>query len=204
MGPQSDIGSHAGRVGGTAALQRSLLRVEVVADGADWTILDGLDVGAAVAELAVAIAAHVELPAPNSTATAALSHDADVQALNKAWRGQDKPTNVLSFPSPAGAAVQDPMAEVFLGDVILAEATLACEAAAMDIAAADHFRHLVLHGLLHLLGFDHETDAEAARMEALETQILAGLGVADPYAGMEPAEQPGPAGSSPPPGATHA
>lgn len=209
MGADSDIAST--HVGPSAAASR--LEVDVVADGADWTILEGLDAGTVVAEVAIAMAAHMTFPAPRCTATVALSDDDEVQALNKAWRGQDKPTNVLSFPSPVQSLAPGPAAgatpgretERFLGDVILAEATLAREAAGMGIAAADHFRHLVLHGLLHLLGFDHETEPEAARMEALEALILAGLGVADPYAepavGTGPTDQSDAAGDSAPSGA---
>ena len=162
------------------------LRVDVVAEEPQWTALGGHDAAAAIAEVTGVIAAHLKLPAPRTTATSALGTDAEVRELNKAWRGQDKPTNVLSFPSPPppkqGRRI--PM-EHFLGDVILAEETLAREAADLEIPAIDHFRHLVLHGLLHLLGYDHESEAEATVMEALETRILASIGVADPYAGAE-------------------
>ena len=162
------------------------LRVDVVAEEPQWTALGGHDAAAAIAEVTGVIAAHLKLPAPRTTATIALGTDAEVRELNKAWRGQDKPTNVLSFPSPPppkqGRRI--PM-EHFLGDVILAEETLAREAADLEIPAIDHFRHLVLHGLLHLLGYDHESEAEATVMEALETRILASIGVADPYAGAE-------------------
>ena len=162
------------------------LRVDVVAEEPQWTALGGHDAAAAIAEVTGVIAAHLKLPAPRTTATSALGTDAEVRELNKAWRGQDKPTNVLSFPSPPppkqGRRI--PM-EHFLGDVILAEETLAREAADLEIPAFDHFRHLVLHGLLHLLGYDHESEAEATVMEALETRILASIGVADPYAGAE-------------------
>ena len=108
-----------------------------------------------------------------------LTGDAEVQALNARWRGQDKPTNVLSFPAaPAGRLAEAPA----LGDIALAFETLAREAEAAGVPLADHYRHLVTHGFLHLIGYDHETDEEAERMEALETRILARLGVADPYA----------------------
>lgn len=108
--------------------------------------------------------------------------DADaVRILNRDWRGRDEPTNVLSFPSGAAPSVAGgpPM---LLGDVALAFETVAAEAEDQGKALSDHFRHLLVHGILHLLGHDHEEDREAERMEALEAAILARLGVADPYA----------------------
>lgn len=108
-----------------------------------------------------------------------LTSDAEMQALNARWRGQDKATNVLSFPA-AGA---DRLAESpALGDIALAFETVAREALATGVPLADHYRHLIAHGFLHLIGYDHQTDEEAERMEALETRILARLGVANPYA----------------------
>jgi probable rRNA maturation factor len=108
-----------------------------------------------------------------------LADDALLQALNLRWRGVDKPTNVLSFPS----APPDRRMEAFtLGDIALAFETLAREASELGVPLADHYRHLVAHGFLHLIGYDHQTDKEAKRMEALETRILARLGAADPYA----------------------
>ena len=99
--------------------------------------------------------------------------------LNARWRGLDKPTNVLSFPAAPADQLLD---SATLGDVALAFETLAREAETSGVSFADHYRHLVTHGFLHLIGYDHETDDEAGRMEALETRILARLGVADPYA----------------------
>ena len=102
-------------------------------------------------------------------------------ALNRDYRGRDRATNVLSFPG-------DPLPEgdggppYLLGDVVLAQGVCAREAAAQGKALADHLSHLVVHGVLHLLGHDHENDSEAERMESLEVEILAALGVADPYA----------------------
>lgn len=105
--------------------------------------------------------------------------DALLRRLNRTYRGIDKPTNVLSFAgeprTPSGEAGS-------LGEVILARQTLVGEARAQRKPVADHLTHLVVHGVLHLLGYDHETDAEAERMERLETAILARLGIADPYA----------------------
>jgi probable rRNA maturation factor len=108
-----------------------------------------------------------------------LGDDGLVRSLNKAWRGQDKATNVLSFG--AGEEPRPNGAPLLLGDVVLAFETVAAEAAAQQKTLADHLAHLVVHGVLHLLGFDHGDAAAATRMEALETEILAGFGVADPY-----------------------
>ncbi len=106
--------------------------------------------------------------------------DATVKALNAEWRGKDKPTNVLSFPAfplKPGDKLQP-----LLGDVILAFETVAREAADEGKPLDHHISHLVLHGFLHLLGHDHETDAQAEEMEALERKILAKLAIPDPYA----------------------
>jgi len=109
--------------------------------------------------------------------------DATIRGLNAQWRGQDKPTNVLSFPTP-GDLSKKPM----LGDIIIACETTAREAREQDKTLADHTTHLVVHGFLHLLGHDHETPQEAEAMEALEREIAAALGLADPYADTVPVE----------------
>jgi probable rRNA maturation factor len=109
-----------------------------------------------------------------------LTSDAEMQILNRDWCGKDKPTNVLSFPSPDMPVPDGEVAH--LGDIVLAWGTVAREAQDAGIALADHVTHLVVHGTLHLLGHDHEDDAEADMMEKKETEILAGLGLADPYA----------------------
>jgi probable rRNA maturation factor len=106
-----------------------------------------------------------------------LSDDATVRHLNRVFRGKDRPTNVLSFPLGGGPAGGDPS----LGDVVLALETVLAEAKAQGKRPADHLGHLVVHGVLHLLGHDHAEAAAARRMEALEVRILAGLGIADPY-----------------------
>lgn len=117
-------------------------------------------------------------PAP-AELSIVLGDDALVQALNRQWRGQDKPTNVLSFPvEPAALPRGVPR---LLGDVVLAFETVAAEAATQGKPLAHHLRHLIVHGVLHLLGFDHEAVGEAERMEALEVAVLAELGVPDPY-----------------------
>ena len=119
-------------------------------------------------------------PAEPTELSIVLGNDEMLRGLNRQWRGQDKPTNVLSFP--ALDATPAPLgAPRLLGDVVLAFETVAAEAAAQGKPLADHLRHLVVHGVLHLLGYDHEADADAQRMEASEIAILAGLGVPDPY-----------------------
>jgi probable rRNA maturation factor len=100
--------------------------------------------------------------------------------LNRTWRGKDKPTNVLSFPA-AGAGSGPRNAPRLLGDVVLAGGVVAAEAQAQGKQLAAHLTHLVVHGVLHLLGHDHERDRDAERMEALEVRILRRLGVANPY-----------------------
>ncbi|KZD04216.1 rRNA maturation factor [Oceanibaculum pacificum] len=108
-----------------------------------------------------------------------LTDDAELQALNRAYRGQDKPTNVLSFPADAGDRL--PGEPQQLGDIALAWQTMAREAAEQNKSLADHTTHLIVHGTLHVLGYDHETEDEATEMEALEIRILSGMGIADPY-----------------------
>jgi probable rRNA maturation factor len=99
-------------------------------------------------------------------------------ALNAGWRGKDKSTNVLSFPAfPAGGKALPPM----LGDVVLASETVAAEAMNEGKPLADHLTHLIVHGVLHLIGYDHEIDAEAEMMEQAERRILASLAIPDPY-----------------------
>jgi probable rRNA maturation factor len=107
-----------------------------------------------------------------------LADDAFVRELNRNWRNIDKPTNVLSFPAEDG----DAQGARLLGDVVLAYETIAREALASGTPMLDHVMHLIIHGTLHLLGFDHENEQEAGEMEALETRLLARLGIADPYA----------------------
>ncbi len=111
-----------------------------------------------------------------------LTDDSAIRALNRDWRGMDKPTNVLSFPG-GGNAPDDEAPH--LGDVIIAYETTAREAQEEGKSLADHLTHLTVHGYLHLLGYDHETDGEAEAMERLESVILARLGVPDPYAVRE-------------------
>lgn len=115
-----------------------------------------------------------------------LTDDTEQRALNRTYRGKNKPTNVLSFPQadPAEIGTESGLAQPggHLGDITVARETLKREAAARDIPETDHLRHLIVHGVLHLLGWDHATESDASAMEALETRILGDLGIADPYA----------------------
>ena len=129
--------------------------------------------------IAAAIAESGAVSGDGVVVSLCLADDAALRALNARWRGIDKPTNVLSFPSAPSDRVGQAST---LGDIALAYETLAREAEDLGVPLADHFRRLLAHGFLHLIGYDHETDAEAERMEALETRILARLGAADPYA----------------------
>ncbi|MDX2143784.1 MAG: rRNA maturation RNase YbeY [Rhodospirillaceae bacterium] len=116
----------------------------------------------------------------------ALMSDRQIRRLNHLHRGQDKGTNVLSFPAfPAGRVPR--AAGVLLGDIAVAYETLAREAKAEHKTFRAHFTHLVAHGVLHLLGYDHDTERDALKMERLERKILRRLGVADPYAERAPA-----------------
>jgi len=115
-----------------------------------------------------------------------LADDETVRQLNKRHRRHDRPTNVLSFPLDTAAPAGGP--PTMLGDVVLASGVVAREAATQGKAVGAHISHLIVHGVLHLLGYDHETDPEAETMEALEVRTLADLGIPNPYRYREAAE----------------
>jgi probable rRNA maturation factor len=134
--------------------------------------------------LADGAAASGRLPTGRVELGISLTDAAEQQRLNRKHRGHDVPTNVLAFPAwEAGIHVPSD-APVLLGDVVLAYETVASEATAQQKSFDDHLCHLVVHGVLHLLGFDHLMTADAAVMESLETSILAKLGIPDPYRGL--------------------
>ena len=117
---------------------------------------------------------------PGAELSIVLTDDAGMARINGQWRGKDKPTNVLSFPG-SQLAPGDAAGPV-LGDIVLARETIEREASLEGKPIDDHLLHLVIHGFLHLFGYDHENEADAATMENLESRALAVLGVKDPYA----------------------
>ena len=127
---------------------------------------------------------HIPFDLRGTEVSVYLTDDAEIQELNKDYRGKDKPTNVLSFPQrhlPKG-----PNGEIHpLGDIVMAYETCAKEAENEAIPLKDHFTHLLIHGLLHLLGYDHEEENEAQKMEALEIEILKDLNIPNPYLAEE-------------------
>ncbi|WP_300975133.1 rRNA maturation RNase YbeY [Sphingomonas sp. LHG3406-1] len=147
----------------------------------DWAGLAEAAARAAIAESAWPRLADAERPVELSLV---LTSDAEVQALNAEWRGKDKPTNVLSFPQAEPSELDEadsPGPELMLGDIVLAHETCAREAAEKALRLPDHAAHLVVHGTLHLLGYDHMEDDAAEDMEAREIRALARLGLANPY-----------------------
>ena len=115
--------------------------------------------------------------------TILLTDDDSVRDLNARFRGKDYATNVLSFPADLPEGLPEDFDFPQLGDLVICAPVVVREAAEQGKALGDHYAHLTIHGVLHLLGFDHVEEAEAEEMEALERQILASLGIADPYAG---------------------
>lgn len=156
-----------------------LSEVDILIEAEGWSGIENLE---AIIRRAVDAALAAE-GRSGAAISLMLGDDAAIRTLNASFRGKDKATNVLSFPAPAMPGDPEPA----LGDIALAYETCAREAEEEGKALADHLTHLVVHGTLHLLGHDHETEAEAEAMEALEIRILAGLGIADPYAMSEPA-----------------
>jgi len=153
------------------------LALSIVREDGDWGDRDVVE--AAIHRCAAALANHPACArARGAEAAVALASDAFIRRLNAAYRGKDAPTNVLSFPfqAPPGADREDR----YLGDLILASETIDREARERGIPTLHHIQHLVVHGLLHLLGHDHESDAEAEAMERLESEILGKLGI-DPF-----------------------
>ena len=154
-----------------------MIATDVIVEDERWTGVGEVEPLAARA-VAAALAAADYGPETSVDVAVLLTSDAAVQGLNRDWRGQDKPTNVLSFPAAPEGHAPGPRP---LGDLALAYETLAREAEADGKSLRDHALHLIVHGTLHLFGYDHETDAEAEIMEGLEIESLARLGVANPY-----------------------
>jgi probable rRNA maturation factor len=152
-----------------------VIDVAIEADG--WRALDAPEALATAVVAAALETASLSLVA-EAEVSIVLCDDSFIADLNRRWRGIDKPTNVLAFPSGA-----DPSTTSVLGDIVIAYETAAREAAAAEITLRDHVAHLVAHGFLHLVGYDHIDETEAEEMERLEVEILALLGIANPYGG---------------------
>jgi probable rRNA maturation factor len=149
--------------------------IDIAVESPQW---DAFADAPSIAEAAIdAALRHIGAELPDGAEISLLlCDDAFIHELNRQWRGQDKPTNVLSFPAPGDVADQ-----IILGDIAIAYETMAREAMDEGKTLQAHFSHLVVHGLLHLLGYDHEDETGAEIMEGLEREILAALGIEDPY-----------------------
>lgn len=157
---------------GPSRSDRSTIDIEISTESELWSGLG--DVGElAQAAIAASVRGSRLVLAPGAEVSILLCDDAFIRALNRQWRGIDAPTNVLSFPASRGPA---------LGDIAVAYETTAAEAEAEGKTVQDHLVHLLVHGFLHLVGYDHQSDAQAEDMERLERDILGALGIADPYA----------------------
>lgn len=160
-------------------IQRSKLMAlsfELIVEAGGWPDADIL---AAIIEK-VSNALVLKRPLPRDRQVCFLfTDDVTMAGLNREHRGKPDPTNVLSFPAHESAAGE-------LGDIALAYETLCREADQKSVSVDDHIAHLVLHGILHLLGYDHQTQSEAEKMEAIERETLSQIGIADPYAGDQP------------------
>ena len=161
----------------------SAVSVDILVESSLWTAEDAeAAVRAAIASAADAVRA---LPAAGGEVTVVLTDDEAIRKLNRDWRHMDKPTNVLSFPAaqlPTPQRLEEAAVPATLGDLVIAYETTVREAAAEGKPVAHHVAHLAVHGFLHLLGYDHESDEEADEMERLEAIILARLNIPDPYA----------------------
>lgn len=145
------------------------LEIDWRVDAGDWP--DETELQALIERVAAAVSAET---GASGEAALMLSDDARMHALNRQFRGKDKPTDVLSFPA-------EPESEPFLGDIAIGDGIARADAASMGKSFDAHLSHLVAHGLLHLLGYDHEEEVEAEEMENLERRVLASLGLPDPY-----------------------
>jgi len=153
------------------------VEIDINVAAEDWDRLEGLEalthdsVTASLAESGVRLIEGCEL-------SVTFCDDPEIRELNAQWRDKDKATNVLSFPTPGPLE-----ARPLLGDIVIAYETVAREAAEQEKTLRDHTAHMIIHGFLHLIGYDHETAAEAEAMEGLERRIASRLGLRDPYAG---------------------
>ncbi|MEN3396067.1 rRNA maturation RNase YbeY [Brucella melitensis] len=154
------------------------IHIDIMIEAGNWP--DEASLESLVSKSVAAAWNHLGLKCATSELSVVFTDDASIQLLNGEWRGKDKPTNVLSFPAfPVKAGSQPgPM----LGDIVIARETVEREAKEEGKPIENHLSRLVVHGFLHLLGYDHETDEEAEVMEAREREILHALAIPDPYA----------------------
>lgn len=148
--------------------------IDITVEAGDWNSLPGAETAIEKALRAVSD----EFQSLKAEYSVLLTDDAHIRVLNRSWRKIDKPTNVLSFPAPEEAKATQGL----LGDIVLSFETVLREAAEESKPPLDHIAHLTVHGALHLLGLDHQDDAEAEIMENREREILSRLGISDPYA----------------------
>ncbi len=148
--------------------------IDIAVENGAWNAKDDEAVVCRAIEMAASMSNHDVAGAELSIV---LTDDSSIRAINAQWRHKDEPTNVLSFPAPAPM----PGAPRLLGDIVIAHETTTREAEAEGKPFANHLGHLAVHGFLHLLGYDHESDADAEVMERLERDILARLDIPDPY-----------------------
>ena len=161
------------------------IEIDVARVSSLWAALPGVEALVERAIRAAAIAGGATLR-EGAEVGVRLVDDEETRALNLRWRGLDEPTNVLAFP----AAASSKLAEApLLGDILIAYETARREAAEQDLVFGDHVAHLIVHGFLHLVGFDHRDAEEARSMEGREIRILAEIGVANPYVGTVPADE---------------
>jgi probable rRNA maturation factor len=151
-------------------------KIDVVVKSARWKAQPR---AASIVRKAVAAAAQAA-STPRAELAIVLTDDSAIRALNRQWRGLDKPTNVLSFPSQTPRGRHNRVGHI--GDIVIAYQTTAREAKSEGKPLGDHLSHLAVHGFLHLLGYDHETDRDAEAMERMEIRILARLDLPNPYA----------------------
>lgn len=164
-----------------------MLVVDTEVASGDWPAADWPGLAEVACAAALAQTPHAGLARAGFGVEVAvrLTDDAEVHTLNRQYRSKDAPTNVLSFPMVQPDLIEvlsdSDDGEVLLGDIVLAAQTVAREAADKQVSVADHAQHLIVHGLLHLLGYDHADDATAGHMEELERSACRTLGLADPY-----------------------
>jgi probable rRNA maturation factor len=166
----------ASAVAGKRRKRKPGVQIEVVVRSARWRKQSKAQTIVKTAILAAAKA----VSTPSAELAIVLDDDSAIRALNRQWRGQNAPTNVLSFPAAAPGNRRS--ASPYIGDIVIAFQTTAREAVADGKPFGHHLAHLAIHGFLHLLGYDHDDDRDAATMERLERRILQRLAIPDPYA----------------------